>query len=185
MPKQLTANGLTAKQLSISKDALEDITANYTREAGVRNLEREIATIARKVARKVAERASFGAHVTAANLADYLGKQRFYSEVALRTAAEGVATGLVVTPVGGDIVFIESKVMPGTGKLTLTGQLGDVMKESAQAALAFVRSRSSELGLKDDYFTKHDVHVHVPGGCRSRKMGRLLASRLPRRSCQR
>ncbi len=164
VPKQLTANGLTTKQLSISKDALDEIAANYTREAGVRNLEREIATIARKVARKVAERASVTAHVTAANLADYLGKRRFYGEVALRTAAEGVATGLVVTPVGGDIVFIESKVMPGTGKLTLTGQLGDVMKESAQAALAFVRSRSSELGLKDDYFNKHDVHVHVPAG---------------------
>ncbi len=164
VPKQLTANGLTAKQLSISKDALDEIAANYTREAGVRNLEREIATTARKVARKVAERASFTAHVTAANLADYLGKRRFYAEVALRTAAEGVATGLVVTPVGGDIVFIESKVMPGTGKLTLTGRLGDVMKESAQAALAFVRSRSSELGLKDDYFNKHDVHVHVPAG---------------------
>ena len=118
VPKQLTANGLTTKQLSISKDALDEIAANYTREAGVRNLEREIATIARKVARKVAERASVTAHVTAANLADYLGKRRFYGEVALRTAAEGVATGLVVTPVGGDIVFIESKVMPGTGKLT-------------------------------------------------------------------
>ncbi len=164
VPKQLTANGLTAKQLSISKDALEDIAANYTREAGVRNLEREIATIARKVARKVAERATFTAHVTAANVAEYLGKQRFYGEVALRTAAEGVATGLVVTPVGGDIVFIESKVMPGTGKLTLTGQLGDVMKESAQAALAFVRSRSNELKLSDEYFNKHDVHVHVPAG---------------------
>jgi len=164
VPKQLTANGLTPKQLTITKDALEDIAANYTREAGVRNLEREIATIARKVARKVAERASYSVRVTADDVPEFLGKQRFFAEVAKRTATEGVATGLVWTPVGGDIVFIESKVMPGTGKLTLTGQLGDVMKESAQAALAFVRSRSSEQGLKDDYFTKHDVHVHVPAG---------------------
>jgi ATP-dependent Lon protease len=164
VPKQLTANGLTSKQLSITKDALEEITANYTREAGVRNLEREIATIARKVARKVAERATFTERVTTSQVAEYLGKQRFYAEVALRTAAEGVATGLVVTPVGGDIVFIESRVMPGTGKFTLTGQLGDVMKESAQAALAFVRSRSNELKLPHDYFNKHDLHVHVPAG---------------------
>ncbi|MBV8595853.1 MAG: endopeptidase La [Candidatus Eremiobacteraeota bacterium] len=164
LPKQLTANGLTAKQLTMSKDALEEIAANYTREAGVRNLEREIATIARKVARKVAEKPAYVAKVTAENVADYLGKQRFYAEVARRTATEGVATGLVVTPVGGDIVFIESKVMPGTGKLTLTGQLGDVMKESAQAALGFVRSRSAELGLKEDYFNKHDIHIHVPAG---------------------
>jgi len=164
LPKQLIANGLTNKQLSISKDALEVIAGDYTREAGVRNLEREIATVARKIARKVAEKPAYAAKVTAQNIAEYLGKQRFYAEVARRTATEGVATGLVVTPVGGDIVFIESKVMPGTGKLTLTGQLGDVMKESAQAALGFVRSRSSELHLKEDYFNKHDVHIHVPAG---------------------
>jgi ATP-dependent Lon protease len=164
VPKQLVANGLTTKQLTITKDAIEEIAANYTREAGVRNLEREIATIFRKVARKVAERPTHTVRVTAAHVAGYLGKPRFIAEVAKRTATEGVATGLVWTPVGGDIVFVESKVMPGTGKLTLTGQLGDVMKESAQAALAFVRSRSSELGLKDDFFNKHDVHVHVPAG---------------------
>jgi ATP-dependent Lon protease len=95
---------------------------------------------------------------------DFLGKQRYFGEVAKRTAAKGVATGLVWTPVGGDIVFVESTVMPGTGKLTLTGQLGDVMKESAQAALSVVRSRSDELRLGDDFFNKHDVHVHVPAG---------------------
>ena len=163
-PKQLEANGLTAKQCSISTSALERIVADYTREAGVRNLEREIATVCRKVARKVAEKPKFEATITAQNLPKYLGKPRFYAETAKRTAARGVATGLVVTPVGGDIVFIESSVMPGTGKLTLTGQLGDVMKESAQAALTFVRSRSAELGLASDYFNKHDVHVHVPAG---------------------
>jgi len=164
VPKQLTANGLTAKLCSFSKTALDAIAGNYTREAGVRNLEREIATICRKVARRVAEDGTFKAHITPQNVQDYLGKQRFFAEVAKRTTIEGVATGLVVTPVGGDIVFVECKVMPGTGKLTLTGQLGDVMKESAQAALAFVRSRSSELGLSDSYFNKHDIHIHVPAG---------------------
>jgi ATP-dependent Lon protease len=164
VPKQLAANGLTAKQCAISTPALERIVADYTREAGVRNLEREIATVFRKVARKVAEKPRFEAKITAKNLAKYLGKPRFFAETAKRTAARGVATGLVVTPVGGDIVFIESSVMPGNGKLTLTGQLGDVMKESAQAALSFVRSRSAELKLSPDYFSKHDVHVHVPAG---------------------
>jgi ATP-dependent Lon protease len=95
---------------------------------------------------------------------EFLGKQRFFAEVAKRTAAKGVATGLVWTPVGGDIVFVESTVMPGSGKLTLTGQLGEVMKESAQAALSFLRSRSSELKLSDEFFNKHDVHIHVPAG---------------------
>jgi ATP-dependent Lon protease len=164
VPKQLAANGLTASQCTITTPALESIVANYTREAGVRNLEREIATTFRKVARKIAEKPKFKTTISAENLAKFLGKQRFFAEVAKRTAARGVATGLVWTPVGGDIIFIESSVMPGTGKLTLTGQLGDVMKESAQAALTFVRSRSGELGLASDFFNKHDVHVHVPAG---------------------
>jgi ATP-dependent Lon protease len=164
VPKQLEANGLTPKQCSISKDAIDEIAANYTRESGVRNLEREIATICRKVARKVAASPKFVERVTAAKVPEYLGKQRYFGEIAKRTAAKGVATGLVWTPVGGDIVFVESTVMPGTGKLTLTGQLGEVMKESAQAALSFLRSRSSELKLGDDFFTKHDVHIHVPAG---------------------
>jgi ATP-dependent Lon protease len=164
VPKQLEANGLTAKQCTIAKDAIEEIAANYTRESGVRNLEREIATVCRKVARKVAGSARFTVRVTAKDVPDWLGKQRYFGEVAKRTAARGVATGLVVTPVGGDILFVESTVMPGTGKLTLTGQLGDVMKESAQAALSFLRSRSSELGVDDDFFNRHDVHVHVPAG---------------------
>ena len=164
VPKQLAANGLTPKQLTISNPALEAIVADYTREAGVRNLEREIATICRKVARKVAERPTYSVRISAKNLSKFLGKQRFFAEIAKRTAVRGVATGLVVTPVGGDIVFIETSVMPGNGKLTLTGQLGDVMKESAQAAHSFVRSRSAELNLPPDYFNKHDVHVHVPAG---------------------
>ncbi|MDQ2817761.1 MAG: endopeptidase La [Candidatus Eremiobacteraeota bacterium] len=162
--KQLENNGLSPRQCVITKDAIESIVANYTREAGVRNLEREIATVCRKVARKIAEDADYVARVNAKTLADYLGKQRFFAEVAKRTATKGVATGLVWTPVGGDIVFVESSVMPGTGKLTMTGQLGDVMKESAQAALSFLRSRSKELRLSDDFFNKHDVHIHVPAG---------------------
>jgi len=164
VPKQLQATGLTSRQCSIGVAAIDEIAANYTRESGVRSLEREIATICRKVARKIAEKPSYAVKVTAAKVPEFLGKQRFFSEVAKRTASTGVATGLVVTPVGGDIIFVESSVMPGTGKLTLTGQLGDVMKESAQAALSFVRSRSAELGLKQEYFSKHDVHVHVPAG---------------------
>jgi len=164
LPKQLEANGLTPKQCAIARDAIEEIAANYTRESGVRNLEREIATICRKVARKVASDPKFAARVTGSNVSEYLGKQRYFGEVAKRTAAKGVATGLVWTPVGGDILFVESTVMPGSGKLTLTGQLGDVMKESAQAALSFLRSRSAELGLSDEFFKKHDVHIHVPAG---------------------
>jgi ATP-dependent Lon protease len=164
LPKQLDANGLTVKQCAISKDAIEEIAANYTRESGVRNLEREIATICRKVARKVASSAKYTVRVTGKDVSHWLGKQRYFGEVAKRTAAKGVATGLVWTPVGGDILFVESTVMPGTGKLNLTGQLGDVMKESAQAALSFLRSRSGELHLSDDYFNKHDVHIHVPAG---------------------
>ncbi len=164
VPKQLEANGLSAKQCHIGKDAIEEIAANYTRESGVRNLEREIAAVCRKVARKVAADPAFTARITAGNVAEYLGKQRYFGEIAKRTAAKGVATGLVWTPVGGDILFVESTVMPGTGKLALTGQLGEVMKESAQAALSFLRSRSAELRLSDDFFNKHDVHIHVPAG---------------------
>jgi ATP-dependent Lon protease len=164
IPKQLAANGLTAKRCRLMTDAVAEIAGNYTREAGVRNLEREIATIFRKVARKVASNPKFTAVVTAKNVSEYLGKQRFFAEVAKRTASMGVATGLAVTSVGGDILFVESTIMPGSGKLTLTGQLGDVMKESAQAALSFLRSRSEELGLDKDYFSKHDVHIHVPAG---------------------
>jgi len=130
----------------------------------VRNLEREIGTVFRKIARKIAEAPRFKARVRPETLVDYLSKPRFYNEVKKRTASIGVTTGLAWTPVGGDIMFIETTGMPGTGKLQLTGQLGDVMKESAQAAVSFLRSRSAELGLPDDYFAKHDLHVHVPAG---------------------
>jgi ATP-dependent Lon protease len=162
--KQRTANGLKETQVQISDTALRAIINDYTREAGVRNLEREIGTVFRKVARKIAEYARFKARVKPENLVDYLSRPRFFNEVKKRVASVGVATGMVWTPVGGDIVFIESSAMPGTGKLVLTGQLGDVMKESAQAAVSFLRSRSAELGMADDYFSKHDLHVHVPAG---------------------
>jgi ATP-dependent Lon protease len=150
--------------VAITDPALKQIIADYTREAGVRNLEREIGTIFRKVARRVAEDPKFKARVRPENLVDYLSKPRFDNEVKRRTASVGVATGLAYTPVGGDILFIETTAMPGTGKFTLTGQLGDVMKESATAAISFLRSRSSELGLADDWFAKHDLHIHVPAG---------------------
>jgi len=162
--KQREANGLRDSQVQIGDPAIRAIINDYTREAGVRNLEREIGTVFRKVARKIAEAPRYKARVKPENLVDYLSKPRFYNEVKKRTASVGVTTGLAWTPVGGDIMFIETSTMPGTGKLVLTGQLGDVMKESAQAAVSFLRSRSVELGLPDDYFGKHDMHIHVPAG---------------------
>ncbi len=164
LKKQREANGLRDAQVQIGDNALRTVINDYTREAGVRNLDREIGTIFRKVARKIAEDSRYKARVKPENIVDYLSRARFFNEVKKRTASVGVTTGLAWTPVGGDIMFIESTVMPGTGKLVLTGQLGDVMKESATAAVSFLRSRSGELGLQDDYFGKHDVHVHVPAG---------------------
>ena len=164
VPKQKKANGLKDAQVGITDPAIRTIINDYTREAGVRNLEREVGTVFRKVARKIAENAKYRARVKPENVVDYLQKPRFYNEVKKRVASVGVATGLAYTPVGGDILFIETTSMPGTGKLTLTGQLGDVMKESATAAVSFLRSRQAELGLSDDYFAKHDLHIHVPAG---------------------
>ncbi|MHB8140656.1 MAG: endopeptidase La [Vulcanimicrobiaceae bacterium] len=162
--KQREANGLKEMQAQISDMAIKAIIADYTREAGVRNLEREIGTIFRKVARKIAEQPRYKARIKPESLLEYLKRPRFYNEVKKRVASVGVATGMAYTPVGGDILFIETQAMPGTGKLILTGQLGDVMKESAQAAVSFLRSRSAELGLPDEYFAKHDLHIHVPAG---------------------
>jgi len=164
VPKQRKANGLKDSQAQINDAALRSIIVDYTREAGVRNLEREIGTTFRKIARKIAEAPRFKGRIKADGLANYLSKPLFYNEVKKRVASVGVATGMFYTPVGGDILFIETTTMPGTGKLVLTGQLGDVMKESAQAAVSFLRSRSGELGLPDDYFAKHDLHIHVPTG---------------------
>jgi ATP-dependent Lon protease len=162
IPKELDAHGLTAAHLTITDDALRKIINAYTREAGVRNLEREIATICRAVAKEVSEGRTDPANVTAEDLHPLLGPIKFFSEVAERTAQPGVAIGLAWTPTGGDIIFVEATKMPGKGNLILTGHLGEVMKESAEAALSAVRSRSQALGLPDDFFLKRDIHVHVP-----------------------
>jgi len=156
--RQLESNGLNFDQVSLSDDALRTLVADYTREAGVRNLERAIGSVLRNAAMRIAEGASEKIVVEAKDLHAILGAKKFENEVALRTATPGVATGLAWTPVGGDILFIEASKTPGTGKLILTGQLGDVMKESAQAALTVAK------GLLNESFEKWDVHVHVPAG---------------------
>jgi ATP-dependent Lon protease len=164
VPRQLERNGLTKSRLSISDRALRVIIRDYTREAGVRNLEREIGTIARKVARQVAEgTAPKRVSISEAKARDLLGKRRFHAETRRRTREPGVATGLAWTPVGGDVLFIEAAAMPGSGKLTITGQLGDVMKESAQAALSWVRGQAPP-ELPENWFAENDLHIHVPAG---------------------
>jgi ATP-dependent Lon protease len=162
--RQLEANGLTAEQCAITDEALRAIIGDYTREAGVRNLEREIGSVFRRVAMRVAEGEAQSVTVDAAGVAEILGPRRFENEVAMRTSVPGVATGLAWTPVGGDILFIEATRVPGSGKLILTGQLGDVMKESAQAALSLVKSRLASLGIAKDALDGADIHVHVPAG---------------------
>jgi ATP-dependent Lon protease len=162
--RQLEANGLKPEQVSLADDALRAIISGYTREAGVRNLEREIGSVLRNVAMRIAEHGSSMVSITAGDLEQILGPSKFESEVALRTGVPGVATGLAWTPVGGDILFIEATRIPGTGKLILTGQLGDVMKESAQAALSLIKSRAGLFGIDPALFEKSDIHVHVPAG---------------------
>src|SRR5260370_22507065 len=164
VPKQLEEHGLHSHQIELQDDAVAEVIDSYTREAGVRNREREVGSIARGVAVKVAEGAKEKFVVTAKEVPDYLGPQKFMSEVAERTAEPGVATGLAWTPVGGDILFIEATRMPGKGSLVLTGQLGDVMKESAQAALSFVRAKAKWLGIDENFLDKTDIHVHIPAG---------------------
>ncbi|HSJ54594.1 MAG TPA: endopeptidase La, partial [Anaerolineae bacterium] len=164
LPRQIRENSLRPEEVSISEDALRLLVRDYTREAGVRSLEREIGTICRKVATRVAEKDGVSVHVTAKDVTDYLGKPRFYFEPAERTEVPGVATGLVWTPTGGDITFIEATRMRGSRRLTLTGKLGDVMKESAQAAVSYVRSKAGDLGIDEETFTKSDIHIHVPAG---------------------
>jgi ATP-dependent Lon protease len=164
MPRQLTEHGLSEEYLEFEDGAITGIINSYTREAGVRNLEREIASVCRGVAKQVAEGEKEKATVGEGMLHKYLGPVKFFPEVAERTAEPGVATGLAWTPTGGDIIFIEATQMRGEKALTLTGQLGDVMKESAQAALSFVRAKAKDLGIKEDFFGKTDIHVHVPAG---------------------
>ncbi|MCF8708949.1 endopeptidase La [Rhizorhapis sp. SPR117] len=163
-PRQLAANGLQADQAEIDDGALTEIIRNYTREAGVRNLEREIGKAFRYAAMQVAENLQAHVKISPDNLTTMLGAPRFESEVAQRTSVPGVATGLAWTPVGGDILFIEATIMPGSGRLILTGQLGDVMRESAQAALSLIKSRAESLGVDAGRFEKNDIHIHVPAG---------------------
>jgi ATP-dependent Lon protease len=162
--RQLAATGLTPEQCQISDEALSAIIDDYTREAGVRNLEREIGKVFRNVAVRIAEGSAQQVHVVPDDLAAILGPRTFEAEVAMRKPVPGVATGLAWTPVGGDILFIEAARMPGTGKLILTGQLGEVMKESAQAALSLVKARALLLGVAPELIEKSDIHVHVPAG---------------------
>jgi ATP-dependent Lon protease len=162
--RQLKANGLTAEQVKLTDAALAGIVRGYTREAGVRSLEREIGAVLRNAAVRIAGGETTSVAIDAPDLQGILGAHRFESEVALRTSLPGVATGLAWTPVGGDLLFIEATRLPGSGKLILTGQLGDVMKESAQAAMSLVKSRAGQLALDPAMFEKSDVHVHVPAG---------------------
>ena len=162
--RQLEANGLTPAQVDIDEAALSQMIQAYTREAGVRNLEREIGRALRHVAVRIAEGSTQQVKITPQDLAEILGPPRFESEVAMRTSVPGVATGLAWTPVGGEILFIEAAKTPGSGRLILTGQLGDVMKESAQAALSLVKGEAEQLGVDPDGFKTWDIHVHVPAG---------------------
>jgi ATP-dependent Lon protease len=164
LPRQLQENGLKPKDFQISSEVLRQVIVNYTQEAGLRNLEREIGSLCRKVARRIAEGESGPFAVTRANLHRYLGPPRYLPEAEVEKDEVGVATGLAWTQVGGEILAIEASLMRGKGQLTLTGQLGDVMKESAQAALSYARSRADRLGLAPDFYEKLDIHIHVPAG---------------------
>jgi ATP-dependent Lon protease len=164
IPRQLSEHGITEKHIRIAEPAIRQIISHYTREAGVRNLEREVANVMRKVAKKVAEGKGKCYTITPANLHKYLGVPKFLPESELDKDEIGVATGLAWTESGGDVLYIEATVMKGKGQLTLTGHLGDVMKESAQAALSYVRSREKSLGINPDMFSKNDLHIHVPAG---------------------
>ena len=164
IPKQLKENGLTKKDVALDESGVKELISSYTREAGVRNLEREIANVYRKVARDKIEKNTKKVKLTKNKVNEYLGAPRFYSDIAERTTKPGVVTGLAWTAAGGDILFIEASKMKGKGNLTLTGQLGDVMKESATAALTYVRSHTDILGFEDDFNEKTDIHVHVPAG---------------------
>jgi ATP-dependent Lon protease len=167
VPRQITQNGLARRQISFSDAALRTIIDEYTREAGVRNLEREIGTVCRKIARQIAEGEVKGkVTISGKRARELLGKRRYFAEQRRRTKDPGVATGLAWTPVGGEVLFVEATAMPGDGKLTITGQIGDVMRESAQAALSWVRGHLNQLApdVPEDWFATHDIHVHVPAG---------------------
>ena len=164
LPRQLEENGLEPDHVKFENKAIRKIVSAYTREAGVRNLERTIGKVCRKVALKISTGKQKGARITEKNLHNYLGPEKFFSEVAQRTCMPGVATGLAWTAAGGEVLFIEALAMPGGKNLTLTGQLGDVMQESAKAALSYVRAKAEDLGIDEDFFANTDIHLHVPAG---------------------
>ncbi len=164
IPRQLDAHGLTSDNLSFEDGAIKAVISGYTREAGLRNLEREIATVCRGVAKEYAQGKKEVVNVSEKMLHSFLGPVKFFSDIAERTSVPGVATGLAWTPTGGDIIFIEATKMKGKKSLTLTGSLGDVMKESAQAALSYIRSKAKELNIAEDFFEENDIHLHVPAG---------------------
>jgi ATP-dependent Lon protease len=164
IPRQLTENGLAAEQLRITTKALNEIISGYTREAGVRNLEREIANVCRGVAAQIAEDKIISKNIKSGDLHKYLGPVRVITDIDARIAKPGIAIGLAWTPVGGDLLFIEATAMKGKKGLTLTGQLGDVMKESVSAALSFIRTNAKDLGVKPNFFDDLDIHIHVPAG---------------------
>ena len=164
IPKQIEENALSVKDIKFSETGIKELIRSYTREAGVRNLEREISNVLRKIARKQADGSLKKSNINKSSVNDFLGAPRFYSEMAERMKTPGVVIGLAWTSVGGDILFIEASKMPGKGSLSLTGKLGDVMKESAQAALTYVRSNAKLLGIDPDFHKKNDIHVHVPAG---------------------
>ena len=164
IPRQRNAHGLKASQIRFTTGAVRRIITGYTREAGLRNLEREIAAVCRAVAAKIAEGKVKKATIKVEDLSAYLGPVRFISEAKVRLTTPGIAMGLAWTPTGGDLLFIEATAMKGKKGLTLTGQLGDVMKESATAALSFIRSHARKLGIDEDFFDHHDIHIHVPAG---------------------
>jgi ATP-dependent Lon protease len=164
IPRQREAHGLKAGHIKFTKGAVKDIISGYTREAGLRNLEREIATICRGVAVQVAQEKVEAVTVKKQDIFEYLGPVRFSTEERSRVSTPGVAMGLAWTQAGGTLLFIEATAMKGKKALTLTGQLGDVMKESASAALSFIRTHAKRLGIDEDFFEKHDIHIHVPAG---------------------
>jgi ATP-dependent Lon protease len=164
IPRQISAHGLKPKQVSFRKPAIRKIVREYTREAGLRNLEREIGAVCRGLARKKAEGKRGKFVIAEDEVHEFLGKARFTQDLAERTSVPGVATGMAWTPAGGDILFIEATMMPGQKSLVLTGQLGDVMKESAQAALSYLRANAKKLGISEDFYKYSDLHIHVPAG---------------------
>src|SRR5690606_21175677 len=164
IPRQITENGLEPDRVTITDDAINLLSTRYTREAGVRQLERTVGNLARKVALKVAEGSTENFVIDAKDVVEYLGPPRFHPEEARREMPAGVATGMAWTEMGGEILFIEATLLPGGSGLTLTGQLGDVMKESAQAARSYLWSHATEFGINPEHIKQNGVHLHVPAG---------------------